>query len=220
MKKLLLFLSLFVFLLSCNNSNDNNAADNEVDDIETEEVEEPSSAFLETSFTKLFAFYEKDDSTFDTKNFEEAQVTPIDSVTAYPVNPQQLEEFYPYFIYNSDSTYAIDLYSYNYVLSKRNDKLKADQSGPDTEVALIDVKKGTRKRIFFSGPAISLLDAKWLDNNTILLAGVETGEGNTSKPIILKADLNQNNIQWFVHNKSIETDFSNYVEENVFNKLN
>jgi hypothetical protein len=65
-----------------------------------------------------------------------------------------------------------------------------------------------------------LLEAKWIDDVTVMLAGIEVGEENRNKPIVLKANIKKKNIQWYVYSKSIETDVSNYVEENVMNKLN
>ena len=98
MKKLLLFAPLFVFLISCNNSNDNEVAGSETGNLDTEEAENNSNAFIKNSFPKLFAYYEKSDTTFDTNNFEEAQLTPIDSAASYAINKEQLQDFYSYFI--------------------------------------------------------------------------------------------------------------------------
>jgi hypothetical protein len=222
MKKFILLFAWTTILFACNN--DANQEGNNTDDSnaveEAEGIETSPNAFLQNSFPTLFSFYKNSDSSFNINHFEEAQTTAIDNFDVYKIDTIQMREFLPYLVYNSDSTLAIDLYSYNYVLTKRDGKINADAGGPDTEVALIDVKNNSKKRIFYSGPAINLLEAKWIDDVTVMLAGIEVGEENRNKPIVLKSNIKTNNIKWYVYSKSIETDVSNYVEENVMNKLN
>lgn len=174
---------LMLLFAACNNSGDENK--NEMEPEEQEELNENTDAEkMRTVFSETYRLFTLQDSTFNASKFEyagdDSVATPALSET------KQLKEYYPYFIYNRDSTYAIDLYSYNILLVKRNGKTIAQEGGPDTEVGLVDLKNKTRQRIYFGGSSSMVLDANWTSNTELfLLAGEIIGQ-NKFQPAIIK----------------------------------
>ncbi|HUR10626.1 MAG TPA: hypothetical protein VM012_04620, partial [Flavitalea sp.] len=88
--------------------------------------------------------------------------------------------------YSPDSAYLLDLDNYAVeVKSKRNNAVKV--RGPDTEVALIDIGGKTKTRLLFLGPGGSVEDGGWVDNDTIVLLGMEERSNDGKKvPVIWK----------------------------------
>lgn len=205
-----------VVLAACNNSN-NTAIQTEAESAETITVEEESThvATLERSFENLFAYMEQQDSSFTPQHFEPGFVGKIDSLPAVTYEPARIQPFEPFLIYNEDSTKAIDLYSYNYIITRRNGEVKLEEAGPDTEIGLIDVANNTRKRIFFSGPSMVVFDARWNSNNEIVMAGAEQLQNNQVKPIAWQYNLSDSTMQTFNYNEAIAADMKGYKEQTI-----
>lgn len=191
----------------------NNAGSGETEeDSSVTETETPAPALsqqLSAAFPSLFRYFREQDNRFSPEKFEEATTRPIDTTAAQPVEEDQLAPYYPYLVYNGDSTYAIDLYSYNYVITTRNNKPVVEEGGPDTEVAIIDLKAKTRKRVFFGGTSTAVYDAAWINNKTFFLA---TGEMITSQsadnygvqPDILLYDLAQSQVKHLIYPDTLQ----------------
>ncbi len=83
--------------------------------------------------------------------------------------------------YSPDSSYFIDLDSYNIHISKDSKgNWIGEELGPDTEVSLINPSTKEKTRLIFLGPGSSVEDAQWLDDENIVLMGVqEEGMGNS-----------------------------------------
>ena len=89
------------------------------------------------------------------------------------------ENFADLFVFNSDSTRAIDLDSYHLVLEKDQEgRLYTPGRSPDMEVGLIDLKESKRQRLLFCGPACLFEEGTFHPDGHIVIAGFsQNGEG-------------------------------------------
>jgi len=207
---LLAFILLFV---ACNNdASPDNGAGKDSSEIEEPYVD-PSTQQIISAFPEAYQFFSSKDSSFNASRFEQAS-TAVSDFPSLKLSDQE-EKFYPYFIFNSDSTYAIDLYSYNFLLEKRNGKTVAQPAGPDTEAGLVDLKNQTRKRIYFGGSSSAILDARWINDKEFFLL---TGEviGNTKfHPEILKYDLAGDELNNFVYTDTLQVKIADYRDKRL-----
>jgi hypothetical protein len=204
------WLAAFFLLLLGSCSNDAGKAE-----VETKETPEQSieTNELENAFPQFFNYLAQQDTSFSVSRFDSSISTPLDSTKAFPLDKKQFQPFSAYLIYNNDSSLAIDLYSYNYVLVQRNGKTVLEQGGPDTEVGLIDLKDNTRRRIFFSGPGTSVQQAKWENDHTVFLAGVEEAGQDAVKPVLLKINLAERTMEVYEYRDTLQANVSNYFPE-------
>ena len=203
---------MFVLMLLGSCSNEANKPDNETKEPAEQATEiRKEASELQHAFPQFFSFLAQQDPSFSTSRFQQSVSTPIDSVQAFPLDKKQLQPFSGYLIYNSDSTLAIDLYSYNYLPVKRKGKTELEQGGPDTEVGLINVKNNTRQRIFFSGPGTSVQQAKWENGNTVFLAGVEEAGPDSIKPVLWKINLDEKTMDVYQYSDTLHANVSNYA---------
>ncbi len=216
MKKIWSLALAAILLTACNNSN-NTTTVTEAEPLEQTTTEEAASAvmMLQHSFENLFAYMAQQDSSFAPQNFKPGAQGKIDALPAAPIEPEQLKPFEPFLIYNSDSSKAIDLYSYNYIITRRNGQVKLEEAGPDTEIALIDVASNTRKRIFFSGPSTVVFDARWNSDNEIVMAGAEQLQNNQVKPIAWQYNLTDSVMQTFTYDEAIAANMKGYKDQTM-----
>lgn len=215
MKKISTWIIAGIFFLgSCTNNAENNTVNENPVVPVSEAVEEGKNLDLQQSFPSLVQHLQKQDSSFSTTKFTEGESSPITDV-----QPQTMEEslkaFAPYFIYNKDSSLAIDLYSYNYILRKKEGQKTLEAAGPDTEVAIIDFKKNTRQRVLFAGPSTIILDAAWTSADELMITGAETIEDEKIKPLLWKINLAQKNKQLFSYPDTVKAAAYSYVEEKL-----
>ncbi len=87
--------------------------------------------------------------------------------------------YLPLYIFNNDSTFAIDIDSYHLVLDKLDDgTLYSPGREVDWEVGLIDLRKNVRKRILFCGTPCIFEEAAFHPNGNIVVAGfIENDKG-------------------------------------------
>jgi hypothetical protein len=124
---------------------------------------------------------------FNWNKFRMISAWKEDSMLISPFKPEK--EFYtnygPFLKYSPDSTQFIDLDSYNIDIKKDSKgRFTGNELGPDYEVSLVDVEDNTRTRLAFLGPGGSIEDALWLDNNTLVLMGVQDNEKNGKTPTL------------------------------------
>ena len=190
MKTRLPVLLLLITAFACTNNVDSTAKvlkENATPEISSEPTPnralEPLSGF--------FTFFQNNDSSFSPDYFQEfSGAVLLDTLAAATVDENHLEQYKPWFIFNTDSSLAIDPYSHNHVVVKSGGHTKLTSGSPDTEVALIDVKNGNRRRLFYFGPSYMLMDAKWRNNNTLLFALSEVIQPGKISPQIWEVDLN------------------------------
>lgn len=212
MKKLLFLLGFALFLAACNNSNDNTAdADTTAAKVEDEPEVDAETALLQNNLPQLFAYLRNSDSSFLPEQFDMTGTRDLDTSVTTPVTEKQMEMFRTCLVFSPDSSQALDLFSYNYVLvPTRDGSIRAEQGGPDTEAALIDFKSGIRKRIYFSGPSSALLDARWLPDGTFLLAGGEVLPRGRLLPFIWKVDPRSSNIDVYSYSDTLQGTADSY----------
>lgn len=199
-----------VLLWACNNNapaEDATAGDTAV------VAAEPMATDLQqvaAAFPQAYRFFYQHDTSFHTNNFAPTQVDTLSNTGGLPLSPKQMQPFMAYLIYNADSSYAVDLYSYNVVIHTANGKAVAKNAGPDTEVGLINLKDSLRQRIYFGGASSAALDAKWLNNNVfLLLVGDEAGH-RQFVPSVIKFDLLANTQQRFIYDDTLQVNASLY----------
>lgn len=211
-------LALAVLLVTaCNNDN---STTTETTTTETEmemkaPADEPSAPAgrLAQNFPDLFAYLEAQDSSFAMQHFLTPSEGAIESLPPVKMEPEQLKPFEGFLIYNEDSTKAIDLFSYNYIITRRNGEVKLEEAGPDTEIAVIDVATNMRRRIFFSGPSVTVFEAKWNGDNEVIMAGAEQLQNNSIKPIIWQYNLSDSTLQMYSYDEAVTADMKGFMNK-------
>lgn len=199
----LLVVAFIALMTSCTNNSP--SKETAADTTAVEEVDETAIAQQQivTAFPSVYQFFTQQDSSFAPQKFVETETDTLQASPALPANGKELKSFYPYFIYNPDSSYAIDLYSSNVVLTNRAGKTVAKAAGPDTEVGLINTRNNTRKRIYFGGSSSAVLDAKWLNNQEFLIMTGEVIKDKAFSPTILKYAVPANTVQHFIYDDTL-----------------
>ena len=87
-------------------------------------------------------------------------------------------------VYSPDEKKVLDLGSYGTVISKtKNGKTRIQQGEADSEVAVIDIPRKKRRRVFFSGPGSLIEKGFWMNDSTVVLAG-KSHEQNAEIPML------------------------------------
>jgi hypothetical protein len=208
------WLASFGLLMLCSCSNDAGKPEEEPKASIELSIEQPKELNeLQNAFPQFFNYLAQQDTSFSVSKFENSPGTPLDSIQAFPLDKKRLQAFADYLIYNSDSSLAIDLYSYNYVPVQHDGKTVLEQGEPDTEVALIDTKANTRRRVFFTGPGTSVHQAKWEQEKSIFMAGVEEIGPDSVKPVLWKINLQDKTMEIYNYRDTLHAKVSNFVPE-------
>ena len=169
--RFLLFAAL-VMALGCSNPANETPPSIAEDSASAEETAQPAQAF-----PGFIRFLQQQDSAFDPSRMTGGEIEKSQTLAAQPLDTTAIRPYKPYLIYNTDSSMAIDLVSYNYFPHERGSRLVFEEGGPDYEVAGIDFKSGQRRRLLFFGTSGRIMDARWLDDHTIALAGSLSEKG-------------------------------------------
>ena len=214
MKKTLIAGSICLCLIACTDNADNTGNHKAK---EQTTAETSNSTGFQHSFPALFNALKQKNVTAD--SFAITETGQLEPFPSSPINMQHLQPFKKLLIYNSDSTQAIDLFSYNYILAEKEGKPVAEAAEPDTEIALLNFKKNTRKRIWYSGPATAIVDAKWVGPNEVELLSIQEDEKGERKPIIWKISLTKNTIDTYKYNHPVALTATDYLNKR-FNSVN
>lgn len=104
--------------------------------------------------------------------------------------------------YSPDNRYLLDLDSY--AVPVKEGESRKNVRGPDTEVSLIDEATKIKTRLLFMGPAASVEDGGWIDNNNIVLLGMEERKNDGMKiPVIWKYHLPTKSFYLYEYAESI-----------------
>lgn len=163
--------------------------DSVVETLDTLLSAETVQSFSTTAFSD---YAKKKVSGFDWNKFRMTSSWQDDSLLVSPFQPEK--DFYtsygPFLKYSPDSSRFIDLDSYNIDIKKdAKGRFIGNGIGPDYEVSLVDVKDGTKTRLVFMGPGGSIEDALWLDNQTLVLMGVQENEKGGKMPTLWRFHL-------------------------------
>jgi hypothetical protein len=164
----------------------------------------PEMQMVATAFPNMYQILRGQDASFDPALFEESEGGYGAPPPPRFFPPEELEQFKPYLIYSADSTKAIDLVSYNFIVGKSNGKQVLEASGPDTDAGIINLKNNMRTRIFYSGPGTIIREGKWLDSATVLLGGAEKLSSTAIRPFLLRIDLTEKTLQRFTYTDSVQ----------------
>jgi hypothetical protein len=211
MMKSIPVLFLFLVFFSCNNQSREPVRIEPIETVEEEDVE--PSLDLSKKFPELNAFIREWDSSFSPGKFSQEEEIQLDSISWNTLDQETMEEFSPYFVMNADSTMALDLVSYNFIITNKNGAQRVEFAGPDTEIGLIDLKKNKRKRILFLGSSGFVLDGKWDEKGNIILAGAQdAGQGNL-QPLIWRIYPAENKMETFSYPGTIKANISEYYKQ-------
>jgi hypothetical protein len=196
----------FLFILSsCNN--------NSADKHENRNDSEPVKRTFNDLFPRLNKFLREQDSTFSPELFEEAATIDIPDSTALGIEEGELLPYYPYLLFNSDSSFALDMVTYNYLPLQRNGITAMEEQGPDYEVALIDLKKNERRRLLFFGTMGSVMDARWETPNIVIMVGpTEWTDTDSVQMEMWKYIVGDRKLQKFIYPKKIHAAWHKYTQ--------
>jgi hypothetical protein len=130
-------------------------------------------------------------SVFETESFTQTDTLQVKFISDSGVY-DQLDSFYaiykPLIRFSPDKRYFIDSYSYQLNLEREGDHFVANPE-IDQQVILYDTKTGETGFLFF-GSAESWIDEEiWLDNSTLLLAGIQKDESANRHPFFYLTSL-------------------------------
>ena len=109
--------------------------------------------------------------------------------------------------YSPDSAYLLDLDSYAMEVNASKRKESVKMRGPDTEVSLIDLENKIKIRLLFMGPAGSIEEGGWMDNDNIVLLGMEERSNDGAKvPMIWKYHVPTKSFYLYEYPRAIQYD--------------
>jgi hypothetical protein len=147
------------------------AADPATETVDTVLSDETISFFDQSGFSD---FARTKAPAFDWSKFRMTNSWKEDSlfITPFTPAPNYYSAYKDLLRYSPDSTMFIDLDSYNLSVEKdRDGKLIGIETGPDTEVSLINRKDQKKTRLVFLGPGNSIEEGSWIDNENLVLMG-------------------------------------------------
>jgi hypothetical protein len=203
-------ISTLLIVSACTNHTAETVRPQTEQDSLTDEDEIVAPVQLAQRFPSLYDYYKTQDSSFGTREFEEGELLAKDQ-DERSLDTTELKTWYPYLVYNSDRTRAVDFVSGHYVLPTVNGNTTLQQGGPDTEVGLIDFAVRKTKRLLFLGSSSTLLEALWLDPQTILLAGAEDTGNGTIRPVFWKYSMTDKKMIYYTYPDSIRAEIGDYA---------
>lgn len=192
------------FIIGCaDNDITQNQPENETDSFVTGETS--ALNWQPLIFKELYSFYKMNDSSFAADSFELVQQSNVEDYPAEAIDANKLQTFGKLISYNTDSTYGIDVFSYNYVTDKIGERTYVQAGEPDMEASLIDVNKKERKRLLYLGPSYILFEAQWLNKNEMVIGGAEIISENKIKPLLWKINLTERALETYSYQGIIKS---------------
>ena len=160
---------LFIIVVGCNTGETDHTQTDSLMKSEAGKSEDPSSLYSATTSDWLDSNLQPGNKTLTL----EEQWTD-DSLHSEPfvLNEEFISNYHTVLKWSPDSTYILDIGSYGSIpVTDENGKTRLEGGEPDTEIALIDRKNNERTRYIFVGPSSTIIDAKWLSNNEVVVLG-------------------------------------------------
>lgn len=139
------------------------------------------------------AILKRSQSTFEWSHFKMINTWKEDSMitSAFTADANFLKKEKRLLKFSPDQHFLLDLD--NYAVAVQDNKNKGSRvsvRGPDTEVSLLDLQEKIKTRLLFMGPGASVEDGGWIDNENIVLLGMEERNNDGMKvPVIWKYHL-------------------------------
>jgi hypothetical protein len=174
------------------------------------------SVDLKINLSQWVGFYEKISPDFKMSGFrifETNILKPYQEPLGDSAFKKRFFDLYnPYLKYSPDSSKAIDLYSYTYVLDYDSEGKVVGFGDVDCQLAIVDLKKQKRIILQTFGSAGQFQDSFWLNNDSIIVAWIGTSDGEFYEPFYSVIDLKT----YLTHNYKLDTDLnlseSNYAD--------
>jgi hypothetical protein len=94
--------------------------------------------------------------------------------------------------WSADSIHVLDVGSYGKVPvedEKGDHHLEAGE--PDTELALLNIKRNERTRLMFVGPSSNIINGRWLNSSELLVLGTFLTEPGRPDTLVWIIDINE-----------------------------
>lgn len=161
---------------------------------------------VDQAFPDLYRYLSGADNNFSNAEFEGGETEMDMDTTTQKIDPKMLEPFRDYLIYNSDSSFAIDPVTYNYIPVKQRGKTVLAAGGPDFELGLINLENNTRKKLLFFGTMGTVLEAKWQDAGTVMIAGAKEISADSIRPVIWRYEVPTGTWHMYTYREMIAAD--------------
>lgn len=231
--KISLIIAAAAFCFAACHSNDEQAQQQEsqstIDSINTEDatdLQKDAQNVIDQRLPQWLAYKKQQNDSFSVSNFEfvaedTLSLMPGEKVdsTAKGKNWQQyLQKYSPYLSFSPDSSYAIDLFSYNILLEKdSHGDLKALTGDPDMQASLVNLKDKTRQRLLFVGPSSGFDDAVWTSPKTLYIVGkTKQDNDSTQIPVIWEYHLDNKVLRTYQYSEPIELKDDDYLDKVKF----
>ena len=185
-------------------------------------IKKDFSVELKSNLSQWIGFYKKLSSDFKIKNFKSSGnsfLKPYQvAIGDIDFNKRFFDLYNPYLKYSPDSTKAIDLYSYTYVLDYDSAGNVIGYGDVDCQLAIIDLEKQKRIVLQTIGMAGEFQDSFWLNNDSIIVATIETSDGESYEPFYAMIDLKTYLINYFELDTKLnlrEVNYANLIFKNI-----
>lgn len=217
-KHLLPVIAVLLFVVACQSDGEEQALEPPVT-TDSVVVDSSISETIDTVLTQnMISFFQQSGTTkkirevesgFDFGRFRMVNTWKEDTVLSQPftITPSYLKGQGNLLKYSPDSSYLLDLDSYAIELNASKQKEAVKMRGPDTEVSLIDIERKNKTRLLFMGPAGSVEEGGWIDNDNILLLGMEERSNDSTRiPVIWKYHVPTKTFYLYEYPKGIKFD--------------
>ncbi len=133
----------------------------------------------------------------------------------FDISDQHFSDYQDKVYYSPNGSYALDLYSYNLILNRKDAKIYAELDA-DIQIYVIDIPHHQRLPILFLGPSESINDGYWLSDSIVVLVGWErcfdcTEE--TYRPNVCKFDVFTGEIVEYHYNATFSHCNNNFLKQ-------
>lgn len=90
----------------------------------------------------------------------------------FDISGENFSDYQDKIYFSPNGTYALDMYSYNLILNKKESEIYAELDA-DIQIYVIDIPHHQRLPILFLGPSASVNDGYWISDSTVVLVGWE-----------------------------------------------